>query len=91
MRYEYSSTSTSYKENESAKRDVNRVQSTNKHQVVCVTTAKKWRGGELARPRRAHDSNVTCARDGDGEGDGDSDGDGDGDHQRGNTESNSGH
>ena len=49
--------------------------------------AAKKRSDELALPRRAHDSTDTRARDCDCDGDGDCDGD----HQRGNTESNSGH
>ena len=71
------------KKTNSAKRDV---QSTSKvilRRCVCGGCdgeAAKRRGGELARPRRAHDSTVTGAgdRDGEGEGEGDHDSDHDG-------------
>ena len=55
----------------------------------CDGEAAKRRGGELARPRRSHDSPATRALECDGDGEGDRDRDGD--HQRENTESNSGH
>ena len=54
----------------------------------CDGEAAKRRGGELARPRRAHNSPATRALECDVDGDGEGVGDRDGDNQRGNTKLN---